>query len=452
MKRIFLLLLSGMMITVIQAQDRQERYSVSGGLLGAVNLSKFNVSDDVSNVEYRSKTGWALGAWLNLPVGKAISIEPQLQYNTYSYLTDDTTSMLLNNGRIRYVSVPLLLKLHAGDKFAFTVGPQVDFAVNVKDFDNITTEEDVKKASFSLSGGIELFPRSVVTIFGRYVHGFSNMDNRPDHATRPELQNRNVQLGLKFRLFGKKTTTYEATAVTTLPDSDGDGITDDKDKCPNQFGLAKYEGCPIPDSDGDGINDELDKCPNVAGVAKYDGCPIPDSDGDGVNDEMDKCPNQAGPASNDGCPVSDRDSDGIPDAEDRCPDVAGIAANNGCPEVPANVSKSLGNAASRISFTGRTLTLRNTSTAALDEIVALMKEHPGLRIRVEGHTDNVGNEDDNEDLSSERAKAVKDYIVSKGIDESRVEKEGYGETMPIADNNTAAGRAKNNRIEIKIIY
>ncbi len=71
---------------------------------------------------------------------------------------------------------------------------------------------------------------------------------------------------------------------------------------PNQAGTAKYNGCPIPDTDGDGINDENDKCPTVAGTAKYEGCPIPDTDGDGINDENDRCPKVAGIEGNLGCP------------------------------------------------------------------------------------------------------------------------------------------------------
>jgi outer membrane protein OmpA-like peptidoglycan-associated protein len=452
MKKIVLLVLAGSIMAAAYSQDNgQTRYSVSGGVLGAANFSKFRVdNDDASEIKYDTKTGWAVGAWLNLPVGTAFSIEPQLQYSTYQYRTSSTTTLLLNEGRIRYISVPLLLKLHAGDKVAITAGPQVDFVVATDDERNIATDEDFKGTSFSLHGGLELFPRGRVALFGRYVHGLTNMDEGGNHASGMEFRNSNFQVGLKLRLFGGKTSTYQATDV--VADSDGDGINDDVDKCPNQFGLARYNGCPIPDSDGDGINDEADKCPNQAGVAKYEGCPIPDSDGDGINDEEDKCPTQAGIAANEGCPVSDRDNDGIADADDKCPDIAGIAANNGCPEVSANVTKSLGTAAQNIKFGTRNATLTTRSNASLDQIVRLMNENPGMKIRVEAHTDNVGEEDANEDLSSSRAEAVKAYLVSKGIAEDRIRTEGFGEEMPIADNNTAAGRAKNNRIEIKIEF
>jgi outer membrane protein OmpA-like peptidoglycan-associated protein len=368
----------------------------------------------------------------------------------YGYvMTDATTPVLLADGKIGYVSVPLLLKFHLGDKVAIPIGPQVDFLTSVDDEDNTAVDDDFKGTTFSLFGGVEIFPHGRVTIFGRYVHGLSNLHEGEDHVSGLEYRNRNIQLGLKVRLFGgKKEPALQATDV--IPDSDGDGINDQLDKCPNEPGLAKYDGCPIPDSDGDGINDEMDKCPNQAGLAKYDGCPIPDSDGDGINDELDKCPNQAGLAKYDGCPAPDRDGDGITDDEDDCPDVAGTSANDGCPELPANVSKTIGSAAMNIGFGSRNATLTSRSYASLDQIVTLMKETPGMDIEIGAHTDNVGDDDANEELSEARADAVKAYLVSKGIDEDRIDAEGYGEDRPIADNNTASGRARNNRIEIRI--
>ena len=458
MKRIILLVLSGFVMTTIYSQNAttEEHYTVSGGLLGAVNLSEFRTDNNATTpIDYQTKPGWSLGGWINVPVTNHFSLEPQLMYSSYRYFTSNTTPLLLNDGRISYVSLPLLLKFHAGDKFAIAVGPQMDFFTSMHDNKSLAQESDFKKTSFNLFGGLELFPHGRVTFFGRYIHGFTNMDNRSDHGPSDmQYKTQNIQLGLKLRLFGKKeAATYQAAPVTpVIPDSDGDGITDDVDKCPNQAGLAKYNGCPIPDSDGDGINDEEDKCPNQAGLAKYNGCPVPDSDGDGINDEEDKCPNQAGTAKYNGCPVPDRDNDGINDEVDKCPDIAGVAANNGCPEVPANVSKSLGVAAQGISFGTGNATLTTRSNASLDKIVTLMNENPGLMIGVEAHTNNVGDDDVNMKLSEDRAAAVKAYFVSKGISEDRITVQGFGETMPIADNNTRAGRIKNNRIEIRVAY
>lgn len=459
MKRILLVaLLCGGMIGATYAQSTPEmktKYTISGGLLGALNLTDFRVTGSNSNgIDYDTKAGWSLGAWLNFPLGSTFSLEPQVMFSSHRYFTPNPTPLLLNDGSIRYVSIPLLLKIHASERVAIAVGPQVDIITSVDDKNNLAVKEDFNKSSLSLSAGVEIFPHGVVTPFARYVHGMSNMDNRPGHSSAQEFKNQNIQIGLKVKLFGKKKETYQATSTVpvVIPDSDGDGITDDVDKCPNVAGLPKYNGCPIPDSDGDGINDEMDKCPNQVGVAKYEGCPIPDTDGDGINDEEDKCPNQAGTAKYEGCPVPDNDGDGINNEEDKCPDIAGTAANNGCPEVPANVSKTIGMAAQNISFGATNAKLTTKSNASLDKIVTIMNENPALKIRVEGHTDNTGDADANEDLSEERAEAVKAYLVSKGISEDRIKTEGFGGTNPIADNNTATGRMKNRRIEIRMEY
>ncbi len=462
MKRIILLLLAGCMITTTYAQDEvktKTSYSVSGGLLGALNLTKFRITGNnaPNNIDYDTKAGWSAGGWVNFPISSSFSIEPQVMYSSHRYFTDsvNNTTLLLNDGKISYISLPVLLKI-GGEKFAATFGPQFDFFMSVDDNNNRAVDADFNKTSISLSGGVEVFPHGKVTIFGRYIHGLSNMDARSGHSDAMAFKNSNIQFGLKLRLFGgkKETETFKATSeVPVIPDTDGDGIKDDVDKCPTVAGIAKYDGCPIPDSDGDGINDEEDKCPNVAGLAKYQGCPIPDSDGDGINDEEDKCPTVAGVAKYEGCPIPDKDGDGINDDEDRCPDIAGVATNNGCPEVPANVTKTLAIAAQGVAFgTGtKNLTLTTKSNTALDQVVKVMNENPGLRLKIEAHTDNAGDDDANMKLTEDRATAVKDYIVSKGISADRITTEGFGETMPIADNSTSAGRAKNRRIEIKML-
>lgn len=453
MKKCFLFVLSACIGASIAAQDVERvDYSVSGGLLGAANFTKFKLSN--SSIKYNTETGFSAGAWVNFPLGSRFSFEPQLMFSSYSYQSDHTTSpLLITDGEINYISLPLTLKLHAGDKVAITAGPQFDFLMSFED--DVTTnnvaEDNFKKTSMSLFGGLELFPHGRVSVFGRYIHGLTNMNAINIHGDGLEYNNRNIQVGLKLRLFGGKKETYQATQVVApIVDSDGDGINDDVDKCPNQAGVAKYNGCPIPDSDGDGINDELDKCPNQAGTAKYDGCPIPDSDGDGINDELDKCPSQAGPASRNGCPITDRDNDGIDDESDKCPDVAGTKANNGCPDVPADVSKLLSSSSQSMSFSSNSAKLSSTSNASLNKVVTVLKEHPEMKLRIEGHTDNMEKDADN--LSKQRAESVKAYLVSKGISEDRIEVEGFGSTTPIMDNNTSANRNKNRRVELKIVY
>src|SRR6266480_5163565 len=157
---------------------------------------------------------------------------------------------------------------------------------------------------------MQTMPNSPVSITVRYMQGLSNLVKTPSSAVYQtfaavdKLHNSGIQGSLNFRLFGgnKKTVAVTTPEVPAVLDSDGDGINDDVDKCPNTPGVAKYNGCPVPDTDNDGINDDEDKCPTVAGTAKYNGCPVPDTDNDGINDENDKCPSVKGVKTNNGCP------------------------------------------------------------------------------------------------------------------------------------------------------
>lgn len=233
-------------------------------------------------------------------------------------------------------------------------------------------------------------------------------------------------------------------------DRDNDGVLDTDDKCPDVAGSAKYQGCPVPDTDGDGLNDEQDKCPTVAGTAKYQGCPVPDTDGDGINDEQDKCPTEKGLARYQGCPIPDTDKDGVNDEEDKCPSVAGPASNQGCPEIEKAVIEKVNYAAKSIQYQSNSAKLTTSSFKYLDELVTLLNGDKTLRLEIDGHTDNTGDAAKNRELSNARAMSVKEYLAGKGIDRSRLNAMGFGPDKPIADNKTAAGRAKNRRTEILV--
>ncbi len=231
-------------------------------------------------------------------------------------------------------------------------------------------------------------------------------------------------------------------ALAGCPDRDGDGIADDKDKCPDVKGLAALAGCP--DRDGDGVADADDKCPDVKGKAELKGCP--DRDNDGVADADDKCPDLFGTANRKGCP--DRDGDGILDADDKCPDVAGVIEAQGC--LPKAAEKFAG-VIKGINFdTGKSEILKS-SFKLLDGAIAVLKQFPSMRLRIEGHTDNVGKEEDNLKLSQARADAVRDYFVKNGLDKERFVAEGNGDRKPRADNSTPKGRAENRRIEFAVV-
>jgi len=230
------------------------------------------------------------------------------------------------------------------------------------------------------------------------------------------------------------------------PDTDGDGIIDGSDACPTEFGLAALNGCP--DKDGDGIADKDDACPDTAGLAKFKGCP--DTDGDGLADKDDKCPTVAGPASNGGCPVLDADKDGVPDLEDECPTVAGPASNKGCPEATPEAVENLKVEARSVYFDSGKSTLKGGGTPArLDAIKEILKNYPNAKFSVEGHTDSTGSDKMNQKLSEDRANAVKNALVERGVNAANLSAVGYGETKPIATNKTKKGRAENRRTEVK---
>lgn len=238
--------------------------------------------------------------------------------------------------------------------------------------------------------------------------------------------------------------------VVEVKDRDKDGVPDSLDECPDVAGLPQFKGCP--DTDGDGIPDKDDKCPTVAGKLKYQGCPVPDTDGDGINDEEDKCPSVAGVAKYNGCPIPDRDGDGVNDEEDKCPDIAGPATNQGCPVVKEEVKKRAEYAAQHLYFTSGSHKLLSKSFKGLNEVAAIMKSDPNLKLSIDGYTDNTGKAEKNLVLSQSRADAVGKYLAGKGIEPGRITATGHGQLSPVAGNNTAAGRAKNRRVEFKMNY
>lgn len=261
-------------------------------------------------------------------------------------------------------------------------------------------------------------------------------------------------------LEGNSLTNYQALVgyswgIGAPADSDGDGVPNRIDRCPNTPHGAKVDtkGCPI-DSDGDGVYDGLDQCPDTPAGVKVNaqGCPL-DSDIDGVPDYLDKCPNTPAGVKVDaqGCPM-DSDGDGVPDYLDKCP-TAPAATADGCPP-PAPVAapepppppKKL--VLEGVNFDNNSAKLRSDADDILDKAAATLKEWGDVKVEVAGYTDSNNTDAYNLELSDRRANSVRDYLISKGIDASRLTAKGYGETNPIADNETAEGRAKNRRVEL----
>ena len=266
-----------------------------------------------------------------------------------------------------------------------------------------------------------------------------------------------IMVGLNFNLGGKDTDGDGVKDKDDLcpevagleqfngcPDSDGDGIQDSEDACPNEAGLAEFNGCP--DRDGDGFPDKEDMCPDEAGLEQFNGCP--DTDGDGVMDKNDECPNEAGPVENKGCPVKDQDGDGVPDAEDKCPGVFGVAENYGCPMITEAAQTELTNLARAIYFqTGKDAFTDETSIR-LEGVSKILAEYKDVKFVVEGHTDNTGSDKINNELSQKRADAVRDYLIENGFPAENIRSVGFGSANPIGDNSTSKGRQQNRRVEI----
>ncbi len=220
----------------------------------------------------------------------------------------------------------------------------------------------------------------------------------------------------------------------------------------------------MKDTDGDGIPDDIDACPNEPEDHKdpdpNDGCPAPsDRDGDGIPDQFDKCPDEPedkdGIQDQDGCPEDDADNDGIPDTKDACPREPGQPdpdpKKNGCPKF-IKLEGSTVRVLQQVHFQTASATILPDSFPMLGEIVALLKANPSIKkMRVEGHTDNRGNADYNLDLSKRRAASVVSYLVTHGVEADRLESEGYGLTKPIESNDTEEGRLANRRVEFKIL-
>ena len=254
-------------------------------------------------------------------------------------------------------------------------------------------------------------------------------------------------------------------------DTDGDGIKDRNDGCPEDpedfDEFEDEDGCPDDDNDGDGFLDVSDACPNDAenfdGWKDSDGCPeqIPDTDGDGILDNVDECPNQPedpdGFEDTDGCPDPDNDDDQILDVDDQCPDEAEVYNNNededGCPDTGRVVlEKEEIVILDKVYFDLNKAVIKKESFPLLDDVAAILNRFTDIaRVEVQGHTDERGSDSYNLRLSEARAKAVATYLVSKGVEESRLQSKGYGETQPLNPASNEEAWDLNRRVQFVIL-
>ncbi len=476
-KQILLLSICILVCSAIQAQVKL------GGEIGfhaasVIEKNSLPGWDTSTSKFYGSKSGIHAGIIVEIPLSNRFFLQPGLNYTskgrqyakTYDAAGTAATDTVYAKSTLNlgYMEIPFYFTykipltsthkshffLGAGPYFGFILKATQNNQSLVKTSD--TSQQYAKGSDDLLVGnavnkyktfdyGVNAkagFELGNVMLSGYFSQGLGNFYTAPYSST---FHHRAIGATLGIWL-GRSA----APAVTTIIDTDKDGIPDESDLCPTKPGLKKYNGCPIPDTDNDGIDDEHDSCRTIPGVARYNGCPVPDTDHDGIDDEHDSCKTIPGVARYNGCPIPDRDGDGINDEEDKCPDVKGVAENNGCPPVKKEIRERVRFVARNIEFATKSDGISPSSHAGLNELAALLKKHPELHLTIEGHTDSVGTAEHNLDLSQRRADAVRNYLLGQGIEEKRLTAMGMGMSHPIANNNTEKGKAKNRRVELKL--
>jgi OmpA-OmpF porin, OOP family len=496
-KSVFLLIL----VSAVLFSHAQFRVAlVGGGHLSTVE-EKNNITgwDTATGKYYSGRVGFHGGFVADLPFSpkSKISFQPGVIFHMrgrkYNKTFNPPAGTIINQKStqyVNYIDVPLNLVLKFGKKTKFIIGggPYGSFFFNGEETAQTTTttgvtgviknedlpvgkkEGQYQVLNYGVNGlaGIEM---GRVFITANYSLGLNDFYTPLGYTGTFRHQVIGGTLGI---FLGRPVTVQKKpkdkdkdgipddqdecpnVAGTTItkgcPDKDGDGIADKDDKCPDQAGTLQNGGCPITDKDNDGVNDKDDQCPEIAGTARYNGCPVPDTDKDGLNDEEDKCPQEAGLAKYKGCPIPDTDGDGINDEADKCPAEKGTVQYNGCPPpaIEKEVIEKVNYAAKKIQFQSSKAVLTPASLKVLDEVGILLKENPGLHLGIEGHTSADGSLAFNTKLSEDRANAVKKYLLSRGVDETRMNAEGFGPTRPLNEGKTLAERTQNRRVELKL--
>jgi len=437
------------MINNVNAQDKNNPWAISFGL-NSVDFRDNGIS--INNISNQFEDLGGISDWNTLSSVSRISVEKYIQEGFSLQLSGSLNKITKMNtpeaADFLYYSADLLVKYDLNNLVGETsfFDPFLYVGGGYSSIDN--QGEGMINAGLGFN-----------TWFSENI-GLSLQTGLKNGFTENVDSHFQTSLGLVVRFGGKDTDgdgIYDKfddcpdvpglEAFNGCPDTDGDGIKDSDDACPNEAGLAIMNGCP--DSDGDGIADKDDACPNDKGTKENNGCP--DTDGDGVVDKDDKCASQAGPAANAGCPWPDTDGDGILDKDDKCPSEAGVASERGCPEIISNEARmGMNSFAKAILFHTEKATFKPGVTKELDGMIAIMNKFPLATFAIRGYTDTTGSVTGNLKLSDKRANAVRNYLVENGIDTSRLTAKGYGQESPIDTNDTRAGRANNRRVEVKV--
>ena len=387
-------------------------------------------------------------ASVEVPIGRSLGIEPQLgglilapgepRGANLAEKGAGTAFTAMGGARLRFLGRPVggpWASVHAGlvvtgdaPRFGFDASLGWDFRVG--------------------AGRVDVGP------FVSYVHVLE-----PDGGLAPEDAHVLV-LGISVGL-----------GAPILPplDTDADGIADTEDACPTEPGIRttdpKTNGCPRRDADHDGVFDDEDACVHEPGIRTSDpatnGCPRRDKDGDGVFDDEDACVDVPGIRTTDpktnGCPPPDRDHDGVIDADDACPDLAGVKTTdpktNGCPPAQggARVEGDSIVLDDVILFDVDSPRVRHVSWPIVKKLAELLLANPDIiEVFVEGHADRTGTPEHNQQLSKDRAEAVKQLLVYFKVDANRITTHAYGNTKPRAAGSGEDALRQNRRVEFTI--
>jgi OOP family OmpA-OmpF porin len=419
------------------------------------------------NFSYEYGTGWVGGLTTGYSFSSGFRPELELAYRRNNFNSIDVGGGSVNasgNAGVETAFANLWYDLKLRNSIFQVLHPYLGIGggaarVNFRDLGptggpTITDDHDTKLAYQAGAGfTVDVAPRLIMSVDYRYI------------GTERLTLNYASGIAPAGSVFTPFSTTYTANSVMLglrlvlnkeqlRTDSDGDGVPDDRDQCPNTPPGTPVDskGCPL-DSDHDGVPDNADQCPNTQAGVSVDakGCPL-DSDSDGVPDYQDQCPNTPAGTQVDakGCPipppVQDSDHDGVPDDHDQCPNTptGEKVMANGCSASQALVLRN-------VHFSFGKATVRPDSKTVLNEVAKTIKESPGFKIEIGGYTDNVGSNKANLKLSQARADAVRAYLVGQGVPSDTIVAKGYGEANPIADNKTEDGRAQNRRVEMHVV-
>lgn len=409
----------------------------------------------------------AISIPLTLPTGKgdqfygegAVGVEPRI---LAGYRLANGTRLAANIGA-RLRSGKTFENLYLGNEITFGLGVRAPFKIKGLDMRGVSTivgsvglsDPGIEEVPLEWLAGLEYKPNREMTIGLTAGPGITQGYGTPDFR---------VVFGFQFHRtppekppcpYGPEDMDgFEDDDECAEPDNDGDNISDDDDICPNERetvnGIDDQDGCP---------EDELAQKPGPILPALT---PASDPDNDKIQGDDDLCPDEPEDLDQfkdlDGCPDLDNDNDGIADVDDKCPLQAEIINGrddeDGCPDKGVSnivITQSVIQIKKRVYFDTKKATIQERSYSILDQVASTLRANTQItKIRVEGHTDDRGSDPFNMRLSQDRAAAVRNYLMSKGIDAERMVAKGYGETQFIDANTTAAGRANNRRVEFRI--